>query len=187
MTLLPILTWYSGAQDLVARKNPIPGEKSLEADQGPAIVQPSEIFLGPAQIPMASIILDGYTPSLQTQTPVTDEILIDVIRKASAAANLFNFSTGHQDYAGTSSSNNTDDSIESKDQEADKKVSKFLELIREEGYTISKNSVKARELNRGTAAARKSNQLVLCPICKGFQGRPGELKYVTPMLNMFDS
>jgi len=62
-----------------------------------------------------------------------------------------------------------------------------LELIREEGYTISKNSVKARELNRGTAAARKSNQLVLCPICKGFQGRPGELKYVTPMLNMFDS
>ena len=220
ITLLVILTWYSGAkalhqeivpeslpsrgsehdpkiasgsQDLVARKNPIPREKSLEADQGPAIMQLSENFLGPAQIPMASIILDGHIPSLQAQTPVTDEILIKVIRQASAIANLLDFSTGHRDYAGTSSrralglSNNTDDSIESKDQEADKKVSKFLELIRDEGYTISKNSIKAQKLNPGTASAQNSKKTVICNVCKCFRGRPSELKYVTLRLNIFDS
>ncbi|KAK0108178.1 hypothetical protein ONS95_003001 [Cadophora gregata] len=65
----------------------------------------------------------------------------------------------------------------SKDDEAQKKASEVLKIIRKLGFTVSKDPTQAPKVqNPGSVASNKSEHQVTCPICQKFTGRPCELK-----------
>ncbi|KAL5322018.1 hypothetical protein ACEPPN_009986 [Leptodophora sp. 'Broadleaf-Isolate-01'] len=66
----------------------------------------------------------------------------------------------------------------SKDLEAQKKAEEVLNIIRNLGYTVSKDPTHAspKVQNLGSAASNKSEHQVTCGTCHKFRGRPCELK-----------
>lgn len=66
-----------------------------------------------------------------------------------------------------------------------KKAREVLKTLHELGYIVQKDpSHSPKPQNPGSAASNKSDNLVTCPTCKRFTGRPCELKYVLPYLFM---
>ncbi|CAG8949971.1 hypothetical protein HYFRA_00004303 [Hymenoscyphus fraxineus] len=65
-----------------------------------------------------------------------------------------------------------------------KKAEEILKTIRHLGYTLQKDPSRSPKIqNQGSAASNKSEKKVTCKVCKRFQGRPCELRYVTPHLS----
>ncbi len=66
----------------------------------------------------------------------------------------------------------------SADLEAQKKAVEVLKIIRNLGFTVSKDPTQAPKVqNPGSAASNKSENQVTCQVCERFKGRPCELKY----------
>ena len=62
-----------------------------------------------------------------------------------------------------------------------KKAREVLRTLHELGYIVQKDpSHSPKAQNPGSAASNKSDNIVTCPTCKRFTGRPCELKYVIP-------
>ena len=62
----------------------------------------------------------------------------------------------------------------------EKKAREVLKTLHDLGYIVQKDpSHSPKAQNPGSAASNKSENIVTCPTCKRFKGRPCELKYVT--------
>lgn len=65
-----------------------------------------------------------------------------------------------------------------------KKAEEILKTIRHLGYTLQKDpSLSPKIQNLGSVASNKSEKKVTCGVCKKFQGRPCELRYILPVLS----
>ncbi|KAH8596292.1 hypothetical protein B0O99DRAFT_651526 [Bisporella sp. PMI_857] len=62
------------------------------------------------------------------------------------------------------------------DKDLEAKAIEVLKTLRNSGYIIQESSRPSKQLNPGSAASSKSENLVLCDVCSKFRGRPCELK-----------